>query len=482
MDKLQSVYDPEAFRREGHAMIDMLADYLADAQSDAPSLPVIPWRSPEDQYRFWQADLESTQGTESASHPPLCTTHFLNKVLEESIHLHQPRYMGHQVCPPAPAAALAGLLAAFLNNGMAVYEMGGPATAIERLLIGEVARQFGFGPEADGFLTSGGTLANLTALLAARSRFAGADVWREGHHKPLALMVSEEAHYCVDRAARVMGWGEQGIIRVPVNDSFQMRTELLEPLYREAREKGIEVIAVVGSACTTSTGSFDDLAAIGRFCREHDLWFHIDGAHGAALAYSSVHRSTLHGIETADSVALDFHKMLMTPALTTALVFRKGDDSYHTFSQRAQYLFGEAEREWYNMARRSFECTKLMMSVKAYILLRNYGPGLFEEYVDRVIANAQAFAELAGARPGWQLAMQPQCNIVCFRWNPSQVTGVDADDLNLRIRRAVLEDGRFYIVQTNLYGSTWLRVTLTNPFTSREEMLELLEFCERSLL
>lgn len=471
MDMLKAAFDPEDFRREGHALIDVLADYLADAQSDAPSLPVIPWRSPEEQYLRWKTDQEL-----AGDQPPV--THYLKEILAESIHLHQPRYMGHQVCPPAPAAALAGLLAAFLNNGMAVYEMGGPATAIERLVIEEVARQFGFGPEAGGMLTSGGTLANLTALLAARSRFSGADVWREGHHKPLALMVSEEAHYCVDRAARIMGWGDAGIIKVPVNAKFKMRTRLLEPLYQEAKAKGLEVIAVVGSACTTSTGSFDDLAAISRFCQKHGLWFHVDGAHGAALAYSREHRHILHGIETADSVALDFHKMLMTPALTTALVFRQGGDSYRTFSQRAQYLFGEEEQEWYNMAKRNFECTKLMMSVKAYVLMRNYGPGLFEEYVDRVVANGQAFAEMVRARLQWELAVQPECNIVCFRWKPVGLKADDVDKLNLRIRRAVLEDGRFYIVQTNLRGRTWLRVTLTNPFTTEKEMQELLEFCE----
>jgi len=472
MDVLKTAFDPEAFRREGHALIDILADYLADAQSDTFSTPVIPWREPEEQYRFWKE--EALMAGEAPA-----VSEYLKKVLAESIHLHQPRYMGHQVCPPAPAAALAGLLAAFLNNGMAVYEMGGPATAIERLVIEEVARQFGFGPEAGGLLTSGGTLANLTALLAARSRFAGVDVWREGHHKPLALMVSEEAHYCVDRAARIMGWGDEGIIKVPVHANFKMRTELLEPLYQEAKARGVEVIAVVGSACTTSTGSFDDLAAIGSFCRKHGLWFHVDGAHGAALTYSSTHRHILAGLETADSVALDFHKMLMTPALTTALVFRQNDDSYRTFSQRAQYLFGEEEREWYNMAKRNFECTKLMMSVKAYVLMRNYGPSLFAEYVDRVVANGQAFADMVRARPQWELAVQPECNIVCFRFKLPGMDEAGTDALNRRIRRAVLEDGRFYIVQTNLHGRTWLRVTLTNPFTEEKEMQELLEFCER---
>lgn len=468
MNLLEQAYDPETFRRQGHAVVDMLADYLADSFRPAPALPVIPWRRPEAQLQRWQEDLT----TPSDADPLL----FLQSVLEESIHLHQPRFMGHQVCPPAPLSALAGLLGGLLNNGMAVYEMGGPATAMERIVVETVARHLGFGPEADGVLTSGGTLANLTALLSARSRFA--DVWQDGHRHSMALMVSEEAHYCVDRAARIMGWGEQGIIKVPVDVQYRMRAEYLEPLYAEAQSKGIAIIAVVGSACSTSTGSFDDLAAIGAFCARHSLWFHVDGAHGAAPIFSTKYKHLLAGIETADSVALDFHKMLMTPALTTALVFRAGRDSYRTFSQHAQYLFSEQEPEWYNIAKRSFECTKLMMSVKVYILLRTYGVELFAEYVDRVIDNGKVFAALLQERPRWETAIAPQCNIVCFRYLPEGADEAETDAVNRRIRETLLEDGRFYIVQTTLKGRLWLRVTLVNPFTTAREMTELLECCE----
>jgi L-2,4-diaminobutyrate decarboxylase len=469
MDILQSAYDPERFREQGHALIDMLADYLTDAQSSRPSQPVIPWRAPDEQYEHWKNFLAS----------PGSPGDFFEKILNESIHLHQSRFMGHQVCPPAPLSALAGLMGGLLNNGMAVYEMGGPVTAIERLLIEKTAQILGFDArQAGGFLTSGGTLANLTALLAARSRYTGAHVWKDGHQKPLALMVSAEAHYCVDRAARIMGWGDAGIIKVPVNERFQMRTDQLETLYQHAMEQGMEVIAVVGSACSTSTGSFDDLAAIGRFCSRRNLWFHVDGAHGAALAFSRKHRSVLAGIETADSVALDYHKMLMTPALTTAVVFRQDADSYRTFSQQAQYLFGETEREWYNVAKRSFECTKLMMSIKVYSLLYTYGETLFENYVDQVMENGRIFAAMIALRPQWELAVEPQCNIVCFRHTPPGLSAESTDEHNLGIRRRILEDGRFYIVQTAIHGHTWLRVTLTNPFTSAVEMEELLGFCE----
>ena len=189
--------------------------------------------------------------------------------------------------------------------------MGMAGTAMERHVIGQCSELFGWDRHlADGFLTSGGTLGNLTALLAARATKSSACDWEEGSHRQLAVMVSDQAHYCIDRAARIMGWGDTGIIRVPTDGQFRMQTEKLKALYDEAISDGIDVIAVVGSACSTSTGSFDDLKAIGRFCKDQHLWFHVDGAHGCAVAFSDLHRELIEGIETADSVVIDFHKIV----------------------------------------------------------------------------------------------------------------------------------------------------------------------------
>lgn len=461
MKRLENAFDVASFRQMGHEMIDMLADQLG-GNLERRKERVITWMEPEAAWKKWQSDWDNRS--------EIGTMDFFREVLQDSIALSHPRYMGHQINPPAPVAALAGLMSDFLNNGMGVYEMGVVSTTLERLVIHLFLPYFGWEHSGGGFLTSGGTLANLTALLAARAHKAPGDIWKNGTGEQLALMVSEEAHYCVDRAARIMGWGEQGIIKIPSDARHGMQTDLLEDYLNRAKASGIRVIAIVGSACTTSTGTYDDLEAIGHFAHKHDLWFHVDGAHGASAVLSKKYQYLAKGISMADSVAMDFHKTLLSPALTTGLFFRDGKQRFGTFVQQADYLFEKQEEDWYNMAKQTLECTKLMMSLKVYSICRTLGFDTLEEYIDRVFDQTRRFAALIDERPGWELKQDPDCNIVCFR-----MTGEgDDNELNEFVRKATIQQGKFYLVRTILRGTYWLRCTLTNPFTSEQDMLDML--------
>ena len=483
---LERAYDAEQFRKTAHQIVDFLADQLGESLAGNQD-QVLPWIDPNaamDEVCSWIAHSK-----EPASRNKFELPHLFEQVFSRCIRLHHPRYMGHQISPPLPVTAIASLMGDLLNNGMGVFEMGIAGTAMERFVIKSIAEQLGMGPQADGVLTSGGSLGNLTALLAARSAKAPQDVWREGTEQPLAVLVSQQAHYCIDRAARIMGWGEQGVIRVPTNDEFCVRVDALDDCLAEAANRGRHVVAVVGSACSTATGSFDDLRALAKFCRRHDIWFHVDGAHGAAAAYSRKYRKLVSGIELADSVTLDFHKLLMTPALATAVIFRNGQAGTTVFSQRADYLWKEHSTDQqddpgYDLARRTFECTKTMTSLKIFSILAAHGPEIFAANVTRLFDSAREFADLIEASPDFELACRPQSNIVCYRYvrTPKSVSGLTdearekyLDEVNRCARQQIVEAGKFYIVQTNLNGRHWLRSTIANPFTTRIQMESLLD-------
>lgn len=460
---LHKAYNSADFQQEGEQLVRLLATHLKETLSGT-SEKVIRWQEPEAEYAFWKA--YSQQSHESA--------HFFSTVLQRSIHTHHPQYIGHQVAPTVPISALATLLSAQLNNGMAVYEMGAASTALERLVIEYFTQAVGY-QSGDGFLTSGGTLGNLTALLAARRAYTQEDVWNEGHTTALAVMVSEEAHYCVDRAARIMGLGEKGIIKIPVDERYQIRTDLLETYYTKAQKDGLEVIAIVGSAPSTSTGMYDDLQAMAAFAKAKDLWFHVDAAHGGGALFSKKYKTLLQGVAQADSVIIDGHKMMATAAITTAVLFKNATASYATFEQKAQYLWEKNDDpDWYNMAKRTFECTKSMMSLRFFAIRNAFGIQFFDDFVTTLYDAGIAFAATLKNQPDFELALSPASNIVCFRYIGDGGLK-DLDRVNQQIRSTLLDQGHFYIVATQLKQGYFLRTTFMNPFTTPEHTEALLE-------
>lgn len=452
---LHTIYDCKSFADKGHDLINLLEEYLDQNLRD-PDKKTIPYLSPDEMLAYW----ENYGQTDS---------HQIYKdFLAKSIHVHNTKYIGHQVVPPAPDAVLAALLGAMVNNGGAVYEMGMASNALEKIVIDRLKGYFGYGSEGGGLFTSGGTLANLTALLCARS-IKGDTVWVEGTKEQYAFMVSAEAHYCIERAVRIMGWGDDGVIKVPVDESYRLRTDLLEEYKIKAEERGIKVIGVVGSAPTTSTGNYDDIGAIGDFAELHGLWFHIDGAHGGPAVFSSKYKHFMKGCQKADSITVDGHKMMMMPALTTKLFFKEDRAGYQTFSQEAQYLWSNNTQEWHNPGKRTFECTKLIMSLQYYLILQQYGHSGFGAFVEECYDNGTLFANMIEQHPSYELAVNPDSNIVCFR----PVGCSSLQSIN-QIRQSLLQDGRYYIVQTTLKGEPYLRVSIMNPFTSQEDFEGLL--------
>lgn len=463
MTRVTDLFSPLLFRQNGHALVDLLTEHLQDAAASRID-SVMPRGTPAALAARFAGDFpESGDGD---------VLRVVTEALAASTALHSPGFIGHQVATPLPDAALCDLVAALLNNGMAVFEMGPAASAMERAVLAYLARAIGLPPTAGGVLTSGGSLGNLTALLAARQAKAGFDAWREGlRNRPqLVVYVAETAHYSVSRALRILGLGDAGVIAVAVDERLRMRIDALEDEIRRARNHGRRPIAVVASACSTAAGAFDPIDAIADVCQREDLWLHVDGAHGAALALSERHRGTVRGIERADSVVWDAHKMMLMPALITAVLFRDGEAGARAFSQEAGYLFDEAADSdaWSDIGRRTVECTKRMMSLKLYAALAAHGTRVFAEHIDAVCGLARHLAAGARAR-GLEVLVEPECDIVCFR-RPGASGGVTAG-----VRSALLAEGRFYIVQVHLSSGLWLRCTVLNPRTTAADLDAMLD-------
>jgi L-2,4-diaminobutyrate decarboxylase len=351
--------------------------------------------------------------------------------------------------------------------------MGMSSNAIERVITQFLSKQIGYNDQSGGFLTSGGTLANLTAMLSARAYFT--NVWEDGTNEKLAIMVSEEAHYCIDRAARIMGLGSEGIIKIPVNESLQMEVSMLELAYHNALSQGYKVFAIVSSACSTSSGSYDNINAIADFAEHHKIWHHVDGAHGGAVLFSKKHRYKIDGIQRANSITIDWHKMMMIPSLTTSLIYKNQETQYDTFHQKAQYLWANNEtQDWFNSGKRTFECTKLMMSIKVYSFLKSYGHEMIEQYVDETHELAIKFYDML-IKAGYECAVRPESNIVCFRRIDDTRSIELQNQIHVDLVKSINSNGKFYIVQTKIREKIFMRVSLMNPLTKEIHLKALME-------
>ena len=355
--------------------------------------------------------------------------------------------------------------------------MGPVNMAMERNVIKKFGALIGFQTGFDGIFTHGGTAGNLTAMLAARQAKTDYNIWEDGVKENLkpGYMISEQAHYSVGRNVKIMGLGEESIVRVPVDRNFRMRTDLLEEIRTEAEKKGIRIISVVASSCSTATGSYDDLDAIADFCEKHDLWMHVDGAHGMGVLFSEKYSHLIKGISRADSIVIDFHKMLLVPALNTLVMFRNGERSFETFAQKASYLFQKSQKNvWYNSATRTIECTKSALGIIAYTALKYYGERYYRQYIDSRYDLANTFSEMISNDNAFQLATGLQSNIACFRFAPGGHDDNELNSINSKIRAEIVKEGSFYIVQAELEGKIWLRITIINPVTSKEDLENLL--------
>ena len=480
--RIRAAYDPQLLRRAGHLLVDQLSDHLAASQSGAG--PVLPWNAPPDLVR---------EAAEVRDHflPPGADREMLAErfgelvriMLERGLNLHHPHYIGHQVPASVPVAGLFDALGSITNQVMAIYDMGPWATAAEWAMVERLGEQIGWrAGEFSGLVTHGGSLANFTALLTARN-VALQECWERGvaaSAAPPVMLVQNDAHYCVARSAGMMGLGTSQVIRVGLDSRRRMDPNRLDEVLTAQRAANRPIVAVVACACATPIGAFDPLTEIGEICQRHEVWLHVDAAHGGCACLSPRYRHLVAGLERADSLIWDAHKMLFVPALCALVLYRDRNHLFQTFRQDAPYLFdpsapGLAE---YDSGLRTVECTKRAAAFGLWGVWSMFGPQLFGDMVEVTFDMGRILYEKLQAAPDFCPLHEPQCNIVVFRHLPPSMAHAKAEQLGrfqLELRRRVIESGDFYIVSTNLDGIGALRVTIINPLTTPDDLDQLLD-------
>lgn len=397
------------------------------------------------------------------------------------IPVYSPGYMGRQFSGPLPVTAAVDLASAILTQPASFYEAG-PLPSVAERIMGEELNRF-LGMPADRFTmvtTSGGPLANLTALLAARGR-RYPEVWTTGlaglDRRP-AIAVGEDSHYSITRAAGLLGMGEAQVVRLPLDAARRIDPVRAAAELDAAAARGLDLFALVATAGTTPVGAIDPMEALADLAAERGLWLHVDAAHGGGMIVSDRLRARLAGIERADSIAWDAHKTMFVPAACTMLFYRDRDHAHAAFRQEASYVFEKTPDRYtaFDAAEKNFECTKRPMIMSLWVPWALYGPAPFVEKIEGLCDMAVQAHDLLRAQRDFVPLHRPDSNILCFRYVPEPPMDEAASGaLQTEIRNRVRSRGRFFISKVDLDGQAALRVVFMNHVVTAQHVGLLLD-------
>jgi L-2,4-diaminobutyrate decarboxylase len=401
-----------------------------------------------------------------------------------------PHCAAHLHCAPLVAAVAADALVSALNPSLDSWDQAPIAGHLEQRVVGELARLAGLPGGADGVFTSGGTQSNLMALLLARDAAAGAGrvVAVDGLGPEAAghrILCSEAAHFTVQRSASLLGLGSAAVETVAVDGDMRMRCDDLDERLARLAAEGLRPIALVATAGTTDFGSIDPLAELAVRARRHRMWLHVDASYGGGVLVSDRHRGLLGGLELADSVAVDFHKLLWQPIACGAFLVRDRA-TLGPLAVEVPYLNAASEEPegggWRmpHLLGRSLSTSRRFDALKLLVSLQTLGRRRLGELVDRTLALTALAAERVEADPRLEPAHRPVLASLVFRYVPRTGGPQRSDRLNAAIRDRLLAEGRAVLGRTTVAGRTHLKLTLLNPAAGDAEIAALVDLVART--
>ncbi|MFE5565696.1 pyridoxal phosphate-dependent decarboxylase family protein [Amycolatopsis japonica] len=449
-------------------------DTLIDTQRKPSTRPVL-----TDDKTFYESSLAPGPVPEVSTPLPELLDEIVSTVLERGyLNGAHPHYFGYFHPRPLPVAVLGDCIASLLNQSPAAWRMGPAAAAMEVRTLAWVADFIGYrGAEGSalprGIFTSGGTIANVSALKMARDAVLGAEVRENGIAREgtrATVYVSAEAHYSLSRAMDMLGMGRHSLRLVPTDPAGHIRVDALTERIRDDRRAGHRPVAVVGMAGATATGAIDPLAELAAIAAEHDMWFHIDGAAAAVFADLPRTRPAFTGLALADSVTLDPHKWLFLPYGLGCLLVRDPNRLSGSFSEQAHYWSHDSRTDFVYLGP---EGARPWKSLGLWLALRHLGREGYEQLLMGNLDVARYLAARVRATDGLELFADPVVPVCCFRAIPQR--GVDIDAYNAALHEAVLRRGDVHLTICRPNDEAYLRVAVNNHTTRAEHVDALLD-------
>lgn len=412
------------------------------------------------------------------------------KILAHSVVVTHPHCIAHLHCPPLIPAVAADLLVSTTNQSMDSWDQSPAATPVEQLVVQWLCKEFGWGGESDGIFTSGGTLSNFMGLMLARDAYAHErlkwDIQQRGLPSDAnrwRIVMSAAGHFTIKQAAALLGLGEEAVVTIPTDAEHRIDLSVLATQLSMLRRTGLVPIALVATAGTTDTGTIDPLPELAALATRERMWLHVDAAYGGVVVLSPRYRPLIAGIEAADSIAVDFHKLLYQPISCGAFLV-KNARHFELMRRHADYLNPREDEEAGvpNLVTKSVQTTRRFDALKLLVSLRTLGRKRLADLIERPIDLASRVAAVISEDGAFELANRPVLSAVVFRYRrvagvqtrPSGLKEELSNRLNGRIRRTLREEGTAMLAETKQDGKTYLKMTLLNPRTTLSHLIAIL--------
>jgi len=448
------------------------------AETICQALPKVPFagKSPADLRQLVSAELfpRAPQTWDTIAET-------MRTVIANSVFVGDPNTIAHLHCQPLLSALAAEVVISALNQSMDSFDQAPIATVIEQQMIQWLCREAGFSSSGGGTFTTGGSQSNYMGLLLARdacvNRHWDWSVQKMGlppKARLLRIFCSDVAHFTVEKSAAQLGLGTEAVVRIEVDEHFRMKPPVLRESLHKAVAEGLRPMAVVATAGTTDFGSVDPLREIADISHEWDAWLHVDAAYGGALLFSAQHRNKISGIEFADSITVDFHKLFWQPIPCSAFLLGEARH-FETIKLHADYLNPESHEEGGipNLVTTSLLTSRRFDALKLWISFQALGREKFGAMIDRIVALAEHAANVIRGMTQLELVCKPQLSTVVFRYVPSKVW--DANSFNFELRQASFNEGIAVVGHTRVRGMQWLKFTCMNPATSERQIGALIQ-------
>lgn len=439
-------------------------------QNQQKQSQVRPNLSPEDYQEQLSLSLEQRQ----SPLPDEALLQEIERIQALSVATSHPLFMNQLYGHIHDMGLLGDMLSSGLNTSMATYEIAPLLTLIEKEVIAQLAREIGFS-QWDGLMTPGGSLSNLQAMLMAKDRrFPEARAQGVSCLPALRIFVSDQAHYSFLKFAQLLGLGQDAIVKVASQQRGAIDPAALKQAIESELAAGHVPLMIAATAGTTVSGVYDDLQALAQLAQHYQLWFHVDGSYGGSLLLSEATRPLLTGIEQADSVAWNPHKMLGVPFHCPALITRHKGALEASLSTDASYLFHDHETE-FNLGQKSLHCGRRPEALKFWLSWQAYGRDGLSQRVAQMVTAARNFAQQVDAQTDCELLCPPEAPIVCFQYRPAGLKQEQVNALNQQIRERIFAEGKILLNYAHISGMTVLRCVISHPGFRPEHAQQILK-------